>query len=161
MKTTGTHLLLEYEGCDAVRLDDAAHLEAALRSVADAAGATVVASMLHPFSPRGVSGVLVLAESHISIHTWPEERYCAVDFYTCGEAHPERADAILRDALGAERSERMEIARGARGLERSLRVIAHRSSGDAARDVGSDSLAPAWTSTSVGSSRSSRTAPRS
>lgn len=83
----GTHLLID---CwQASRLDDIAHIEATLREAVDISGATLLHIHLHHFTPNGgVSGVAVLAESHISIHTWPERDYAALDVFMCGDTHP-------------------------------------------------------------------------
>jgi S-adenosylmethionine decarboxylase proenzyme len=121
----GTHLLVEYAGCDPGVLDDPPALEALLREAAAAAGARVVAATMHRFVPRGASGVVVLEESHLSIHTWPEHGRAAVDFYTCGEGDPEAAHAVLRRGLRARSAEVMSVARG-----RSLSVRAHRHEGE-------------------------------
>jgi len=101
LNTFGRHLLVEYHGCDTRFLDDFSKLESAMVAAAEAAGATVVAKAFHRFAPQGVSGVVVIEESHLSIHTWPEYGYAAVDFYTCGDCVPERAHELLRSALGA------------------------------------------------------------
>ena len=87
-------------------------LEALMRQAVAAAGATVVECLLHRFSPQGVSGVVVVEESHLSIHTWPESGYAAVDFYTCGGSDPERAHPVLMEGLGAASAEVMVIERG-------------------------------------------------
>jgi S-adenosylmethionine decarboxylase proenzyme len=83
-----------------------------MKRAALAAQTTLVQSVFHRFSPQGVSGVVVVEESHLSIHTWPEYGYAAVDFFTCGEGLPESAHAVLREGLGAERSEVMKVERG-------------------------------------------------
>ena len=125
LRSFGQHLLAEYRGCDRELLDDITRVESLLRRAADLAGATIVAAVFHPFSPQGVTGVVVVEESHLSIHTWPEHGYAAVDFYTCGECHPERAYEYLREALGAEYSELMEVERGIEAPERSIAVRTH------------------------------------
>ncbi len=124
--TAGQHLLAEYQGCDRSVLDDVDEVRAALRRAATAAGATVVAEVLQPFAPEGVSGVVVIEESHLSVHTWPEQGYAAVDFYTCGECLPERAYEVLFEALGAQRAELLSVRRGLLGSDASLRVDEHR-----------------------------------
>jgi S-adenosylmethionine decarboxylase len=87
----GRHLLADFHGVAAGRLGDAAAIEALLRAAADAAGATPVAGHFHPFGPGlGVTGVLLLQESHISIHTWPEHGFAAVDVFMCGAPGPTR-----------------------------------------------------------------------
>lgn len=89
----GRHVLAELTGCSAEILNDPPVLEACLQRCAKGAGATLVSSHFHHFSPHGVSGVLVIAESHVTIHTWPELGYAAVDVFTCGM--PEIAEGIM------------------------------------------------------------------
>ena len=94
----GTHLIIDLWG--ARRLDDIAFIETTLRQAVQLSGATLLHIHLHHFTPNaGVSGVAVLAESHISIHTWPERQYAALDVFMCGDADPYRAIAVLRDAF--------------------------------------------------------------
>lgn len=94
----GTHLIIDLWG--AKRLDEIAHIEAALKDCVTAAGATLLHCHLHHFSPNGgVSGVAVLAESHISIHTWPECEYAALDVFMCGDARPHAAIEVLKRAF--------------------------------------------------------------
>lgn len=94
----GTHLIIDLWG--ASRLDEIEHIENTLRDAVDAAGATLLHIHLHHFTPNGgVSGVAVLAESHISIHTWPERDYAALDVFMCGDAEPHNAIPILKQAF--------------------------------------------------------------
>jgi S-adenosylmethionine decarboxylase len=125
LSTFGNHWLVEYFGCERAVLDDSGRLEDAMRCAAEAAGATVITTAFHRFAPQGVSGVLVIAESHLSIHTWPEHGYAAVDFYTCGACEPGRACQHLRAALGASRTEIMRVQRGHDTGALSMRVAAH------------------------------------
>jgi S-adenosylmethionine decarboxylase len=98
MRFAGTHLLVDLWG--ASRLDDPHHIDAALREAAEAAGATILHSHFHHFSPNGgVSGVVVLAESHVSIHTWPERGFAAVDLFMCGACDPYLSVPVLRRAF--------------------------------------------------------------
>jgi S-adenosylmethionine decarboxylase len=108
----GRHLIADLHGC--ARLDDAAHIEGTLRDAAAAAGATLLDIRLHVFGPgQGVTGVALLAESHISIHSWPEAGYAALDFFLCGRAHDlEAALAVVVERLSATRVERQVIPRG-------------------------------------------------
>jgi S-adenosylmethionine decarboxylase proenzyme len=118
--------LVEYTGCDMHALDDLKRIEQLMNQAARAAGATVVASVFQPFEPHGVSGVVVIEESHLSIHTWPEHGYAAVDFYTCGHADPEIANEVLAAGLGATRAEVMFVDRGLGVPGRNLRMRTHR-----------------------------------
>lgn len=81
-----------------------------------AAKTNIVASMFQPFVPQGVSGVVVVEESHLSIHTWPEYGYAAVDFYTCGDGDPNAAHEVLKTGLQAQSFEMIYVERG-RGLQ--------------------------------------------
>jgi S-adenosylmethionine decarboxylase len=106
----GVHLIIDvYEGN---RLDDIDHVETTLRRCVDAAGATLLHVHVHHFQPNGVSGVAVLAESHISIHTWPEAGYAALDVFMCGKADPDKCVPVLRAAFRARRIAVSELLRG-------------------------------------------------
>ena len=95
----GSHLIIDL--WDAKNLDDIEVIEQALRECVDKAGATLLHIHLHEFTPNGgVSGVAVLAESHISIHTWPERGYAALDVFMCGDARPARTLPVLRRHFG-------------------------------------------------------------
>ena len=112
MTPTGTHLLADLTGCTG--LDDAARVEAALREAVAAAEATLLDVRLHHFGDgQGVTGVALLAESHISIHTWPEYGYAAVDIFLCGRRHDlDAALAALSTRLEAQGCDQRRIARG-------------------------------------------------
>lgn len=125
LETQGRHLLVEYWGCDRRALDELGSIEALMKRAAEAAGATIVASNFHRFSPQGVSGVVVVEESHLSIHTWPERGYAAIDFYTCGNCRPEKAHAVLSDGLRPQRAERMVVHRGLRPNVPSMVIERH------------------------------------
>ena len=113
MNALGKHLLLELKDCDRGALDDLGFLRSTLLRAADDCGATVLGESFHPFSPQGVSGIVVIAESHLSIHTWPEYGYAAVDIFTCGDSvEPEKAVAVLVEKLGAKNHSLIEIQRG-------------------------------------------------
>ncbi|WP_428486623.1 adenosylmethionine decarboxylase [Rhodopila sp.] len=100
IKFAGTHLLVDLWG--ASNLCDPDHIDHALREAAEAAGATILHGHFHHFSPNGgVSGVLVLAESHISIHTWPERGFAAIDIFMCGACNPYRGLPALKTAFQA------------------------------------------------------------
>ncbi len=107
----GWHLLVDF--WQASRLDDPDHVERALRAAALAAGATVLRLELHRFgSGGGVTGVAILAESHISIHTWPEHGYAAIDIFACGDTRPHDAIPVLVEAFQPGRQEIVEHRRG-------------------------------------------------
>lgn len=125
MDTTGRHLIVECFGCDRDRLEDRDVIEAVLRDAAAAAGAEVVASAFHAFSPHGVTGVVVVEESHLSIHCWPEAEYAAADIFTCGRCVAKNAVAVIQRGLDAERIEVLTLERGIRDVDRSIRTLSH------------------------------------
>jgi len=109
----GKHLLLELKDCNHELLNDIAYLKTALSEVATQIGATVVKDSFYQFTPQGVSGVVIIAESHISIHTWPEHNYAAVDVFTCGDViEPKNADKPLTEKLKAGSATYIELKRG-------------------------------------------------
>lgn len=109
----GMHVLLDLHDVSGAMLTDCPLIEQLLLDAAAAAGARVLGSRFHPFGPgQGITGVLLLAESHISIHTWPEHGYAAVDVFMCGDARPMAAITLIRDRLGAARSSVRECPRG-------------------------------------------------
>jgi len=111
VRCAGAHLIVDLYGAD--RLDDLDHIEATLRRCVMAAGATLLHIHLHHFEPNGgVSGVAVLAESHISIHSWPEANYAAIDIFMCGNANPDACVPVLREAFVAKRVAVSELLRG-------------------------------------------------
>lgn len=97
VRFAGTHLIIDLY--DAKRLNDINFIEETLRKCIKAANATLLNIHLHPFEPDGVSGVAVLAESHISVHTWPENNYAAFDVFMCGDTTPEVCVEIMREAF--------------------------------------------------------------
>ena len=111
VRCAGAHLIVDlYE---AQRLDDLHHIERTLRACVEAAEATLLHIHLHHFEPNGgVSGVAVLAESHISIHTWPEHGYAALDVFMCGDAKPDACVPVLRDAFKPKKIALSELLRG-------------------------------------------------
>lgn len=113
MKQLGRHLLAELTGCSAALLDDLEKLQEIFKTAAEKAGATVVNATSHRFSPHGVSVVVVISESHVSVHTWPEYGYASVDFYTCGDTvDPHKGLDYITQMLGATGVQVQEIARG-------------------------------------------------
>jgi len=115
----GRHLLMELEDCNEEILNNLDMLRETLMAAADEAGATVVTDSFHRFSPHGISGVVVIAESHLFIHTWPEYGYAAADIFTCGTTvQPEKAAEVLIEKLGARKHSIQEIARGTQIAEK-------------------------------------------
>ena len=106
----GTHLIIEVVNGEG--LDDEARIQQAFRDCVDTCGATLLHIHTHKFSPQGVSGVAVLAESHISVHTWPEIGYGAFDVFMCGDAQPWKAVEVLRRAFAAGEVRVTELLRG-------------------------------------------------
>ena len=111
-RSLGRHILVEYYNCDPEILKNPALIEKKLVQAALEAKATIVTSKFHHFSPWGVSGVVIVAESHLAIHTWPEYEFAAVDFFTCGDIEPWKSFSYLEKVLKAEFSESEEIPRG-------------------------------------------------
>jgi S-adenosylmethionine decarboxylase len=111
LRYAGTHLIIDL--WDGEHFDDVGVIELALRRAVRAAGATLLHLHLHEFTAGGgVSGVAVLAESHISIHTWPERGYAAIDVFMCGLAEPHKAVPVLRHVFNARRIAICEQMRG-------------------------------------------------
>lgn len=132
MIALGRHILAEYYGCDPGRLDDLEFVEKSMKEAAVKARSTIVDSVFRRFAPHGISGVVVIAESHLAIHSWPEYGYAAVDLFTCGEnVDPWIAYEYLKERFGAGDAECQEVPRG------ELRVL-----GQGARHKPEGSLGP-------------------
>jgi S-adenosylmethionine decarboxylase proenzyme len=113
MKALGLHILADMHDCDPAILDDEEAIQACLIDAARRCGATIVSHCFHHFSPHGVSGVVVIAESHLAIHTWPEHGYAAVDLFTCGDSlDPEPCVSYLQEALRSRRHSISYLVRG-------------------------------------------------
>ncbi|MDA3865671.1 MAG: polyamine aminopropyltransferase [Salinivirgaceae bacterium] len=113
MESLGQHILVEFTGCSAEMLDDVQAIEEHMVQAAEQSSATVINATFHHFSPLGVSGVVVIQESHLAIHTWPEYRYAAVDLFTCGgTVKPWIAFDYLKSALKARNYSALEMRRG-------------------------------------------------
>ena len=113
-KPLGRHVLIELWGCNP-QIDNAACVESTLTAAVAASGATLLHLHVHQYAPQGVTGVAVLAESHFSIHTWPECEYVAADIFTCGDnTDPHAALAVLKKAFTPERVDVKTIDRGVR-----------------------------------------------
>ena len=124
MAHVGVHCMLELYGCPEDKLNDAEFLKASIRQAAEDAGATFLGELTHAFTPHGVTCLGLLAESHISIHTWPEIGYAAADCFTCGDqAMPEQACRVLAELIGAERSTMVRVPRAAQLTRAEVRGV--------------------------------------
>ena len=113
LRHSGTHLVADLHGIARDKLCDADAIDALLRQAAVAAGATIVYSHFHAFGAgQGITGVVLLAESHISIHTWPELGFAALDIFMCGQAQPRRALTLIEASLAPASSAIQELPRG-------------------------------------------------
>jgi len=120
LNALGRHFLMELEDCNEETLNDLEAIKTAMLTAADEAGATIMGESFHRFSPHGISGVVIIAESHLCIHTWPEYGYAAADIFTCGTSvQPEKAAELLVEKLGARKHSIQEIPRGLRVTERA------------------------------------------
>ncbi len=109
----GRHILVEFYNCDAKALSDHKFVEKVMNEAAVKSNATIVNSCFHTFNPWGVSGAVIIQESHLTIHTWPEYGYAAVDLFTCGEdVDPWIGFDHLSNQLQAEKWETSEVPRG-------------------------------------------------
>lgn len=113
MKALGQHLILELYGCSAAALSSVPRVQEAMLKAARAADATIIDSIFHHFKPHGVSGVVVIAESHFAVHTWPEHGYAAVDLFTCGAGtRPWEAFKTVKRLFKAAHFSVMNMERG-------------------------------------------------
>ena len=109
----GTQIVLDLYDCLTDRLDDIAWVQGTMTAAARIAGATIVDVIFHKFAPWGISGVVVISESHLAIHIWPENRYAAIDVFTCGDSMDlDRAVRYLIDTFHAQRSDTRFFHRG-------------------------------------------------
>lgn len=113
LEALGKHLIVELYNCDPDLIDNLDHVSKTLLRAADESGATVLKHAFHKFSPQGVTGVVVIAESHFSIHSWPEYGYCSVDIFSCGDKiDTALALSIIKNGLKSENISVSEIKRG-------------------------------------------------
>jgi S-adenosylmethionine decarboxylase proenzyme len=125
MKTLGRHTLIDYYDCDPVVLASSDQVRELLLSAIQSSGLTIVLDNFHHFAPHGVSGVVVIAESHVTIHTWPEYRYAAVDLFTCGSTmKSEKIHSLIQAGLGSTRTSQALINRGGQIGNASIPKIA-------------------------------------
>lgn len=112
MRAKGRHVLVECYDADFCALNNLLLIREAMLRAANAMGATIISDSFHQFSPQGVSGAVVIAESHLTIHTWPEEGYAAIDFFTCGTCDPHAGFMVLASELGSATLKIQEFERG-------------------------------------------------
>ncbi len=113
MEALGKHILAEFYECDTAAINDVRIVEETLLGAAKVASATVIGSSFHLFEPHGVSGVVVISESHLAIHSWPEYAYAAVDIFTCGEdVDPMEAFAYLKRHFKTKNATYQIVQRG-------------------------------------------------
>jgi S-adenosylmethionine decarboxylase proenzyme len=113
MEALGKQILVEYYDCDQSKLNDVSYIENSLIQATKASKATIISHNFHKFSPYGVSGVVVIAESHVAIHTWPEYNYAAVDIFTCGDTiDPWVIQEHLKEYFESKNVSSMEMKRG-------------------------------------------------
>lgn len=134
MKALGRQIVVEYYACNSELLNDVAYIKRVMREAAAIAGATVVEEAFHLFNPHGVSGVLVIAESHFTIHTWPEYGYAAVDLFTCGDDVDSTVSFdFLKNKLGARTFSAVEMKRGILDVAKGM-TLRHKPSALALED---------------------------
>ncbi len=122
MEQLGRHVIIELWGCNN-SINDAGQVRTAMIDAVNAASATLLSLNVHTFSPHGVTGVAVLSESHLSVHSWPEYGYVAADVFTCGDTTEPRAAAdVLRRAFGSTRCDVKELRRGIFPAKSSARL---------------------------------------
>jgi S-adenosylmethionine decarboxylase proenzyme len=113
MEALGRQILVEFYDCDESKINDVSYIENSLIQATKASKATIISHNFHKFSPYGVSGVVVIAESHVAIHTWPEYNYCAVDIFTCGDTiDPWVIQEHLKEYFESKNVSSMEMKRG-------------------------------------------------
>jgi S-adenosylmethionine decarboxylase len=123
MEVIGRHVIAELWNCNRDKLNDMDYIERKMVEAAQAAGAEVREVTFHQFAPQGVSGVVIISESHLTIHSFPEQGYASVDVYTCGKhVSPHVAVDFISTALGAEETEQIEIPRGVYRASKKIRL---------------------------------------
>ncbi|MFX3674513.1 MAG: adenosylmethionine decarboxylase [Paenisporosarcina sp.] len=126
METMGRHVIAELWECEFDKLNDVNFIERTFVEAALKSGAEVREVAFHKFAPQGVSGVVIISESHLTIHSFPEHGYASIDVYTCGDLDPTIAAEYIADALGSQTRETMELPRGMGPVKAGkARVTAH------------------------------------
>ncbi|MEP1150555.1 MAG: S-adenosylmethionine decarboxylase proenzyme [Balneola sp.] len=124
MEALGRQILVEFYDCDSSSINDVDYIEQAMLNATKEAKATIISHNFHKFSPYGVSGVVVIAESHVAIHTWPEYNYAAVDIFTCGDTiDPWIIQEFLKEAFSSKNISSMEMKRGLFKVPQGQRLL--------------------------------------
>lgn len=124
MKALGRQILVEYYDCDTCVINDVEAVEKILLTGTKASGANIISHNFHKFNPHGVSGTIVIAESHVAVHTWPEYGYAAVDIFTCGETiDPWVIQEYLRKSFKSDNISSMELKRGLFKVEEGKELL--------------------------------------
>jgi S-adenosylmethionine decarboxylase len=125
MDTMGRHVISELWGCNTDKLNDMKFIEETFVNAALNAGAEIREVAFHKFAPHGVSGVVIISESHLTIHSFPEHGYASIDVYTCGDRiDPNVAATYIAEALGADKNESIEVPRGMGPIEVKQKISA-------------------------------------
>ncbi|MCP3762503.1 adenosylmethionine decarboxylase [Domibacillus sp. A3M-37] len=125
METMGRHVISELWGCNFDKLNDMEVIERTFVDAALKSGAEIREVAFHKFAPQGVSGVVIISESHLTIHSFPEHGYASIDVYTCGDLDPNIAANYIADALEAETRETIEMPRGMGPVRAQLKETAN------------------------------------
>ncbi len=113
MNALGNHVIAEFYDCDELIINNQEIVQGIMIDAVEVSGATIIKPFFHKFNPHGVSGVVVVAESHFSIHTWPEYKYCAIDIFTCGDLiDNHKALQFLKQKFKAKNISVVEMKRG-------------------------------------------------
>ncbi len=112
MSYLGRHFLAEFYGCSTETLNDQDRIAGIMTRSLEISNATIIKPFFHKFSPHGISGIIVIAESHLAIHTWPEFRFASVDLFSCGDFDFTGSLKFIRDGLGSEKYSIISINRG-------------------------------------------------
>lgn len=124
MEALGRQILVEFYDCDSDKINDVSFVESAFLEATRKSKATIISHNFHKFSPHGISGVVVIAESHVTIHSWPEYNYAAVDIFTCGDTiDPWVIQEYLKEAFDSKNISSMEMKRGLFKVQPGQRLL--------------------------------------
>jgi S-adenosylmethionine decarboxylase len=124
MEGLGTHVIAELFNCNEFHINDANKVEEVMMAAAELSKATIIKPFFHKFSPYGISGVIIIAESHFTIHTWPEYGYAAVDIFTCGDLDSRAALEHIKSEFQAERCSIFRFQRGLLSEDNKVKEMA-------------------------------------